>query len=386
MCNKTKPKSVFTTSYQYGDHNEEYVFACKGRPFAALISNILPTPDTNLIDHNLVRELGLKMTNLQCRKFHYAGHKMRVLGRVSTAVQCIQDGRTNGGIHLKGLVVTNLDQFLDTQVIVGAKMRGNIKKMSGKNFNERKCSTGDSSDDVCSDSDADDSVVSTQVLEDSLLAPDSTTAMVHSVLEDVLAHGELLHEVLSERMSTPTVNSSMMASYPQPNHKMSSTVVSPPTVTSATMSSYGLPSSSIPTSTATTSVITAWVYPYLPGNPSRWYDKAEYRGKIIQQSVRDGKPRITNTFNGVSSNMARVGNWDHLDDPLDHEARHAVLANLRKADPDRVCQLCSYLLRHKCVLTDDYGVLQHCKDCCNMANQLHLKQAAEKYKEALQQM
>ena len=114
--NQTKPKTVFTTSYQYGDHNEEYVFACKGRPFAALISDILPTPDTNLIDHNLVRELGLKMTNLQCRKFHYAGHKMRVLGRVSTAVQCIQDGRTNGGFHLKGLVVTNLDQCLDTQV------------------------------------------------------------------------------------------------------------------------------------------------------------------------------------------------------------------------------------------------------------------------------
>jgi len=156
--NQTKPKSVFTTSYQYGDHNEEYVFACKGRPFAALISDILPTPDTNLIDHNLVRELGLKMTNLQCRKFHFAGHKMRVLGRVSTAVQCIQDGRTNGGFHLKGLVVTNLDQFLDTQVIVGAKMRGNIKKMSSKGFNERKCSTGDSDDDYSWHSDDDRSV------------------------------------------------------------------------------------------------------------------------------------------------------------------------------------------------------------------------------------
>ena len=87
LDNQTKPKSVFTTSYQYGDHNEEYVFACKGRPFAALISDILPTPDTNLIDHNLVRELGLKMTNLQCRKFNFTGHKMRVLERVSTAVQ-----------------------------------------------------------------------------------------------------------------------------------------------------------------------------------------------------------------------------------------------------------------------------------------------------------
>ena len=211
--NQTKPKSVFTTSYQYGDHNEEYVFACKGRPFAALISDILPTPDTNLIDHNLVRELGLKMTNLQCRKFHFAGHKMRVLGRVSTAVQCIQDGRTNGGFHLKGLVVTNLDQFLDTQVIVGAKMRGNIRKMSSKCFNERKCSTGDS-DDVYSDSDvstglvgdaytgyssdSDDSVVSTQALEDSLLAPDSTTPSTELV-GSLLAMMSLFHSVRQPR-------------------------------------------------------------------------------------------------------------------------------------------------------------------------------------------
>merc|ERR1712150_413288 len=95
-------------------------------------------------------------------------------------------------------------------------------------------------------------------------------------------------------------------------------------------------------------------------------DKAEYRGKIIQQSIRDGEPRVTNIQYGCSSNKVRVGNWDHLDDPA-------------------VCQLCSYLLLHKCSLTDDFGVMQHCKDCCKIANQLHLKLAAEKYKEALQQ-
>jgi len=297
-------------------------------------------------------------------------------------------------------VVTNLDQFLDTQVIVGAKMRGNIRKMSSKCFNERKCSTGDS-DDVYSDSDAstglignaytgytsdsDNSVVSTQALEDSLLAPDSTTAMVHSVLEDVLAHGELLHEVLSERKSSPTGNSSMMSSYTQPNPKMSSTIVSPPTVRSAIMSSNVPPNSSITTSTATTSVTTSWVYPLLTGNPSQWYEKAEYRGKIIQQIIRDKKPRITNISDGISSNKVRVGVWDPHDEAND-EARHAVLADLRKADPDRVCQLCSYLLCHKCSLTDNFAVMQHCKDCCQIANQLHLKLAAEKYKEALQQM
>merc|ERR1712110_343499 len=172
-----------------------------------------------------------------------------------------------------------------------------------------------------------------------------------------------------------TVSSSMM----------SSPAVSPPTVSATTMSSHVFPSSSIKTSTAKTSVTTAWVYPSLPGNSSQWYDKAEYRGKVIQQSIRDGKPRITNIQYGCSSNKVRVGIWDHLDDPADHETRHAVLADLRKADPDRVCQLCSYLLRHKCSLTD-FGAPLHCKDCCNIASELHYKTAAEKYKEALKRL
>ena len=84
---QTKSGTVFTTSYQYGSSDEEFVFACKGRPFATLVSENLPIPDTNLIDHHMVRDLGLKISNLQCRKFHFAGHIMRILGRVSTTVQ-----------------------------------------------------------------------------------------------------------------------------------------------------------------------------------------------------------------------------------------------------------------------------------------------------------
>ena len=80
---------------------------------------------------------------------------MALLG---STIACFSDtqisGKTNGSFHLKGLVVTDLDQFLDTQVIVGAKMRGNIKKMSSKYFNYRKCLTEDS-DDALSNSDDD---------------------------------------------------------------------------------------------------------------------------------------------------------------------------------------------------------------------------------------
>ena len=155
MIEQTKPGAVFTTSYQYGSSDEEYIFACKGRPFVALLSDNLPTPVSTLIDHHMVRDLGLKISNLQCRKFCFAGHKMRILGQVSTAVQCITNGKTSGGFHLKGLVVTNLDQLLDTQVVAGIKMKEKIKN------NERKCETAASDNSMESD-DSDDS----EALED----------------------------------------------------------------------------------------------------------------------------------------------------------------------------------------------------------------------------
>ena len=254
--NQTKPRSVFTASYQYGNTEEEYVFACKGRPFAALISDNLPTPVSNLIDHNLVRDLGLKMTNLQCRKFHYAGNKMRILGKISTAVQCIQDGRTNGSFHLKGLVVTNLDQFLDTQVIASARMRGNIKKMSSNFVNERKCSTGDSADghsdsSLGSDSDDSDSDVSTQALEDLLLAPDSTS-------------------VTSAMKSSPTVVSAAMSSRPVTSSATMSSmpVTSSPMMTST--SSSPIVSSSISTVTSSATMSSTPLTPTVSSSNSVW--------------------------------------------------------------------------------------------------------------------
>merc|ERR1711940_448018 len=53
-----------------------------------------------------------------------------------------------------------------------------------------------------------------------------------------------------------------------------------------------------------------------------WSQSAEYGGLIINQSNRDGKPRITNISEGHLSRKLRVGVWRHLDDPAGHEARH----------------------------------------------------------------
>ena len=52
------------------------------------------------------------MTDLQCKKFYFAGNKMRILGRVSTTVQCIQNGRTGSNFHIKGFVVADLYKLL----------------------------------------------------------------------------------------------------------------------------------------------------------------------------------------------------------------------------------------------------------------------------------
>ena len=88
---KMKTEPTPTTFYQYANEEKEYVFCVKGRPFACLTSPHLPTPTASLIGYELVRSLGLKMTDLQFRKFSYAGFKMRTLGKISTAVQFVID-------------------------------------------------------------------------------------------------------------------------------------------------------------------------------------------------------------------------------------------------------------------------------------------------------
>jgi len=114
----------FTTSYKYNSEEQEFIFCCKGKPFATLVTSNIPTPSSNLIDFDLIRDLGLKMTDLQCRKFHYAGNKFRILGKVSTTVQCIDKGTLSGvDFHIKGLVVSDLNRVMDTHCVAGTKMK-----------------------------------------------------------------------------------------------------------------------------------------------------------------------------------------------------------------------------------------------------------------------
>ena len=78
---KTKPNPAFlkmqslkinpvTLCYDGYHGDKEFVLACKGRPFSVLTAPNYPTPPATMIDFNLMRDLKLKMTDLQCVKLH----------------------------------------------------------------------------------------------------------------------------------------------------------------------------------------------------------------------------------------------------------------------------------------------------------------------------
>jgi hypothetical protein len=124
----SKP-NVVTTSYDGQMGDREFVFACKGRPFCVLTAPQFPTPAFTMIDNNLVRELGLSMTDLQCVKMRYGGQNLRILGKISTSVQCIVEGVPVGNMHLKAHVVTDVYQLFNTYAIAGVKL---AEKLAGK--------------------------------------------------------------------------------------------------------------------------------------------------------------------------------------------------------------------------------------------------------------
>ena len=128
MCKTatTNSNNFFTTNYKYGNNDNEFVLSCKGRPFAVLVSPNLPVPTSSLLDYDLVKSLGLRMTDLQCRRYTLDGNKMRILGRVSTAVQCVQFGKVSSTFHLKATVVSDLYSSLDTHCLASANLQQHL--------------------------------------------------------------------------------------------------------------------------------------------------------------------------------------------------------------------------------------------------------------------
>ena len=148
-----------TLCNSYANADQEFVFCSKGRPFGCLVSPHLPTPTATLIDFNLVRDVGMKMYDLQYTKLSYAGNKLRILGKVSVTVQTIHGGLASGNFHLKANVVLDLQKNLDVEGVAGVKL---TKQLQRENLSSPSSSTPClGASDLSSDSSAASSPMST---------------------------------------------------------------------------------------------------------------------------------------------------------------------------------------------------------------------------------
>jgi len=123
-------RNFVTLCYDNYPDQREFVFAIKGRPFSMLSSQRLPVPSVSLIDFNLVSDLGLRMSDLQCSKFTFGGQKLRILGRISQTVQTITDGVISGTMHIRANVVEGLSKIFDSHSIAGKKMSEMLSRES----------------------------------------------------------------------------------------------------------------------------------------------------------------------------------------------------------------------------------------------------------------
>eukprot|EP00092_Neocalanus_flemingeri_P027401 GFUD01029717.1.p1 GENE.GFUD01029717.1~~GFUD01029717.1.p1 ORF type:complete len:363 (-),score=69.89 GFUD01029717.1:159-1247(-) len=120
VVNKPNLVQTMCNFGQYGD--QEFVVSCKSHPFAILTSPAFPTPAFTMVDWSLVRDLNIRMTELQCTKMMYGGQKLRILGRISTTVQCIINGHPSGNLQFKAHVIQDLYKIFDTHSIAGVKL------------------------------------------------------------------------------------------------------------------------------------------------------------------------------------------------------------------------------------------------------------------------
>ena len=139
MANQDNSKlasKFITLCYDNFPIQREFVFAIKGRPFSMLSNNSLPVPSTSLIDFNLVNDLGLKMSDLQCAKFSFGGQRLRILGRISQTVQTITDGVISGTVHIRANVVEDLRKTFNCHSIAGKKMLEMLSKENAATVNQ----------------------------------------------------------------------------------------------------------------------------------------------------------------------------------------------------------------------------------------------------------
>ena len=359
--------SVFTTTYTYNSNDKEYVFSCKGRPFVALVSSSLYTPASTLLDYNLIHQLGLKMTDIQCRKFFYGGHKLRILGRISTAVQCVQNGRIGGNFHIKGLVVSDLNTLLDTHCVAGSKMKEKLAHLSAQTMADEEEEEDDSAEDLNTSQEV--TVMSS--------APISQAKM----------------------SSAPSAPAQMTSDSPSP----ASALMTSTTTTSALMTST-ITTAALMTATSTTTPVP------VPPSPSLMYDNLGKGHKKFMETLTlltgsqslpidapqynlygplgsDLAQKNEETWNslkkedpelalGIYKHLCGVQDWPDWEPGLTDQDRISLnsqpaevrgnwLDNLERAKPKALCSCGFPHLNFKCRKSNHDKRRLHCQKCCD---------------------
>jgi len=374
--NTSNGSCVFTTSYSYGSDDKEYVFFCKGRPFVALVSPNLPTPTSSLVDYDLVRKLGITMTDIQCRKFYFGGHKMRILGRVSTAVQTVQNGRINGNFHIKGLVISDLYQMLETHCVAGARMQERLAHLAA----HAEADSAEESDEEPLNTSLEDadSPSYTTITKSS---PSYTTMPMSSSSTTTMPMSSSSTTAMSMSSSSTTAMSMSSSSTTAMSMSSSSTTAMPKSSPTRTVAKKSSPSSP----------------PARPSSPTLTLSpttKQSHRIQAVRHAYyREIKKDSLEIVNNERS-WARLKKqdpeyaWAHLKcaagcrgwpdwDSSDHDLREPSLedepddffrkyvAILEQTDPDCLC-LCGFPhLDYKCTDPEHDKKKKHCKDCCD---------------------
>ena len=297
---------------------------------------------------------------------------MRILGRVSTAVQCVKDGRINGNFHIKGLVISDLYQMLDTHCVAGARMQERLAHLADI--------AGSEESDVELDIDIDGSSTSMAMISSSLptaamMSSPSTTAAVKSSPSTTAAVKSSPSTTAAGKSSSPTT----------------AAVKSSSPTTAAVKSSYNASaSSSSQTFSPVRSPMTAAMSSPVMSPTTReshrinavrlekdWKSREDsiklWKNKRVWAKLKREHPEVAWIHLKYVAGVQDFPDWDpdlcDLPEPsLDDEPSDFLgkwIHILEETDPDCLC-ICGFPHNdYKCKVSKHDKEKKHCKKCCD---------------------
>ena len=122
----------------------DYTFVCGKIPFAITCSKILPHGENNLIDLDLVNKMKIPLLNIRVKRIQILGQECRSVGSIDQTIQCVNEGKLQGTVHLSAIVVRNLFDNFNVDCLASVKT---YNKLVGKNPPKSCHNVLDKSDD-----------------------------------------------------------------------------------------------------------------------------------------------------------------------------------------------------------------------------------------------